>query len=124
MTVIKFLLLSFCIPAVLLAQSKETQTVNNRADSILKANNIEVRLGMTGRKIISFPIIHDTLTKILRVVVAIQADRQGNITWAKASLKGSTTSDTHIFQLAQDAALKTKISADPSAAEEQFGTIL
>ncbi|HYV92611.1 MAG TPA: hypothetical protein VE978_12525 [Chitinophagales bacterium] len=123
MKAVKILLLSICFPAGLWAQSKENQVLKNHPDSILDNRNIGIGLGMTGRKIISFPLIYDTLPKILRVVVVIKADRKGNVISAKATTKGSTTSDPYLFQLAEDAALKTKVSADLSAEEEQSGTI-
>ncbi|HYV92612.1 MAG TPA: hypothetical protein VE978_12530 [Chitinophagales bacterium] len=81
------------------------------------------QLGMSGRKIIFFPTIIDNSQKTGRVVVNIKVDKQGSVVWAKATQKGSTTTDSYLFQVAEDAALKTKVNADPSAAEEQFGTI-
>jgi outer membrane biosynthesis protein TonB len=81
------------------------------------------QLGMSGRKIIFFPTILDNSQKTGRVVVNIKVDKQGNVIWAKATQKGSTTTDSFLFGLAEDAALKTKVNEDPGAAEEQFGTI-
>ncbi|MEO5675460.1 MAG: hypothetical protein ABIQ74_12515 [Chitinophagales bacterium] len=81
------------------------------------------QLGMSGRKIIYFPVISDNSQKTGRVVVNIKVDKEGRVVWAKATQKGSTTTDSYLFQLAENAALKTKVNADPSAAEEQFGTI-
>jgi len=81
------------------------------------------QLGMSGRKIIYYPPIVDNSQKTGRVVVNIKVDKAGSVVWAKATQKGSTTTDSYLFQLAEEAALKTKVNADPSAAEEQFGTI-
>jgi outer membrane biosynthesis protein TonB len=86
-------------------------------------NSGEPQLGMSGRKIIFFPTILDNSQKTGRVVVNIKVDKQGNVIWAKATQKGSTTTDSYLFQLAEEAALKTKVNDDPAAAEEQFGTI-
>ena len=86
-------------------------------------NNGAPQLGMSGRKIIFFPTILDNSQKTGRVVVNIKVDKQGNVIWAKATQKGSTTTDSYLFQLAEEAALKTKVNDDPTAAEEQFGTI-
>jgi len=55
--------------------------------------------------------------------VNIKVDKAGNVIFAKATKKGSTTTDNYLFQLAEDAAMKTMVNADPGAAEEQFGTI-
>jgi outer membrane biosynthesis protein TonB len=81
------------------------------------------QLGMSGRKIIYYPSIIDNSQKTGKVVVNIKVDKQGNVTFAKATQKGSTTTDTYLFQLAEQAAMKTRVNADPDAAEEQFGRL-
>ncbi len=81
------------------------------------------QLGMSGRRIIYFPPIYDDSQKTGRVVVNIKVDRAGNVIFARATQKGSTTTDPYLFSLAEQAALQTKVNADPLAAEEQFGTI-
>jgi outer membrane biosynthesis protein TonB len=81
------------------------------------------QLGMSGRKIIYYPPIVDNSQKFGRVVVNIKVDRNGSVVFAKATQKGSTTTDSYLFQLAEQAAMKTKVNADEDAAEEQFGTI-
>ncbi|MGB3075527.1 MAG: hypothetical protein WBB36_09410, partial [Chitinophagales bacterium] len=83
----------------------------------------KAQLGMSGRKIIYFPSIIDNTQRTGKVVVNIKVDKTGNVTFAKATQKGSTTTDTYLFQLAEAAAMKTRVNADPDAAEEQFGTI-
>ncbi len=81
------------------------------------------QLGMSGRRIIYFPPIYDDSQKTGRVVVNIKVDRAGNVIFARATQKGSTTTDAYLFSLAEQAALQTKVNADHLAAEEQFGTI-
>lgn len=81
------------------------------------------QLGMSGRKIIYYASIIDNSQKTGKVVVNIKVDKSGNVTFAKATQKGSTTTDTYLYQLAENAAMKTRVNADPNAAEEQFGTI-
>lgn len=83
----------------------------------------KAQLGMSGRKIIYFPSIIDNSQRTGKVVVNIKVDKTGTVTFAKATQKGSTTTDSYLFQLAEEAAMKTKVNADPDAAEEQFGTI-
>lgn len=83
----------------------------------------KAQLGMSGRKIIYFPSIIDNSQRTGKVVVNIKVDKTGLVTFAKATQKGSTTTDSYLFQLAEEAAMKTKVNADPDAAEEQFGTI-
>jgi outer membrane biosynthesis protein TonB len=86
-------------------------------------NGGNAQLGMSGRKIIYLPSIIDNSQKTGKVVVNIKVDKEGNVTFAKATQKGSTTTDTYLYQLAEDAAMKTRVNADSGAAEEQFGTI-
>ncbi|MFI5135171.1 MAG: hypothetical protein ACHQD9_04925 [Chitinophagales bacterium] len=81
------------------------------------------QLGMSGRKIIFYSPITDNSQKFGRVVVNIKVDKQGNVVFAKATQKGSTTTDSYLYELAEQAAMKTKVNADADAAEEQFGTI-
>ncbi|MCS6991603.1 MAG: TonB family protein [Chitinophagales bacterium] len=81
------------------------------------------QLGMSGRRIIYYPPIEDESQKTGRVVVNIKVDRAGNVIYAKATQRGSTTTDAYLFRLAEEAAMKTRINPDPDAAEEQFGTI-
>ena len=81
------------------------------------------QLGMSGRKIIYFPPIIDNSQKFGRVVVNIKVDKDGTVVFAKATQKGSTTTDAYLYSLAEQAALKTKVNSDADAAEEQFGTI-
>lgn len=83
----------------------------------------KAQLGMSGRKIIYFPPIIDNTQRTGKVVVNIKVDKSGNVIFAKATQKGSTTTDSYLFQLAESAAMKTRVNADPNAAEEQFGTI-
>ncbi|MDO9511611.1 MAG: hypothetical protein Q7J34_07625 [Bacteroidales bacterium] len=64
-----------------------------------------------------------------RVVVEIIVDRLGNVTRATAGKKipgttiGTTTTDQVLWNAARQAALRSKFTADPSAAEEQRGYI-
>lgn len=83
----------------------------------------KAQLGMSGRKIIYFPAIIDNTQRTGKVVVNIKVDKAGTVTYAKATQKGSTTTDSYLFQLAETAAMQTRVNADPDAAEEQFGTI-
>jgi len=57
------------------------------------------------------------------VVVEIYVDREGNVISARAGVKGSTINDTRLWEVAKEAALRSKFVADPSAPEKQRGTI-
>ncbi|HMW11541.1 MAG TPA: hypothetical protein PKK18_05910 [Chitinophagales bacterium] len=69
------------------------------------------------------PLVFDNSQKTGKVVVGIKVDKNGNVVYAKYQQKGSTTTDAQLIKLAEDAALKSKFSADVGADEEQFGTI-
>jgi hypothetical protein len=64
-----------------------------------------------------------------RVVVEIIVDREGNVLRATAGKKipgtstGTTVSDQKLWNLARQAALKSKFTPDPKAVEEQVGYI-
>jgi len=58
-----------------------------------------------------------------KVVVTIKVDKQGNVTSAVAGAKGTNVSDQTLWQLAKDAALRSRFIADPNAPDTQVGTI-
>jgi colicin import membrane protein len=58
-----------------------------------------------------------------KVVVEIRVDRSGNVTYARAGIKGSTTNDENLIKAAQEAALKAKFDNKADAAFTQTGTI-
>jgi TonB family protein len=59
-----------------------------------------------------------------KVVVEIRVDKNGNVTYARAGVKGSTTNDENLIKAAQEAALKAKFDISKSdAVFTQTGTI-
>jgi outer membrane biosynthesis protein TonB len=58
-----------------------------------------------------------------KVVVTIKVDRQGNVISAVAGAKGTNVSDQALWDLAKDAALRSKFVSDPNAPDFQVGTI-
>ncbi len=58
-----------------------------------------------------------------KVVVEIRVDRTGNVTYARAGVKGSTTNDENLIKAAQEAAVKAKFDSKSDAAFTQTGTI-
>jgi TonB family protein len=58
-----------------------------------------------------------------KVVVEIRVDRTGNVTYARAGVKGSTTNDENLIKAAQEAALKARFDSKSDAAFTQTGTI-
>jgi outer membrane biosynthesis protein TonB len=58
-----------------------------------------------------------------KVVVTIRVDKKGNVVSAVAGAQGTNVSDASLWQLAKDAALKSKFVSDPNAPDYQSGTI-
>lgn len=57
------------------------------------------------------------------VVVEITVDRNGKVISATPILRGSTTQDAQLWKLAQEAAIKARFNANPTAQAKQIGTI-
>jgi hypothetical protein len=57
------------------------------------------------------------------VVVKIWVNIRGEVTRVEAGQRGTTTSDRTLWKLAENAAMRSKFSPDPNAAEEQTGSI-
>lgn len=57
------------------------------------------------------------------VVVEIIVDRNGIVTGAEPILRGSTTQNSYLWRVAQEAALKARFNVDKNAAAFQKGTI-
>lgn len=58
-----------------------------------------------------------------KVVVEIRVDRNGNVTYARSGVRGSTTNDENLIKAAQEAAMKAKFDVKSDAAFTQTGTI-
>ncbi|MEX0968413.1 MAG: energy transducer TonB [Bacteroidia bacterium] len=102
--------------------SKESDQKGASGSSELGGEGINFSL--TGRKMVKAPKINDETQVRGIVAVEIKVDKQGNVLSAKAILRGSTTTDTRLWQLAEKAAKETRFSPGSSTTpEEQFGTM-
>lgn len=81
-----------------------------------------IGFNLNGRSMVRKPAITDNSQKTGKVVVNIKVDRFGNVTSATATRSGSTTEDSYLFNLAQQAAMQTKFNPS-SDMIEQFGTM-
>jgi outer membrane biosynthesis protein TonB len=79
---------------------------------------------LTGRKNLRLPVPNTKFTEEGKVVVQIKVNQSGNVISAKAGVKGSTTSDPTLLDIAKKAALTAKFNENPDAPEEQVGTIV
>ena len=78
---------------------------------------------LKGRSNVTLPKPQYNSNQQGRVVVRIWVDQQGRVTRAEYEPKGSSTSDGDLVTKAISAARKARFNADPSAPEEQKGTI-
>lgn len=79
---------------------------------------------LAGRSATSKPKPQYTGSDQGRVVVRVQVDRQGNVVSAKYILSGTSVTDPQLIRNAEQAALRTKWSAKPTAEPLQEGTII
>ncbi len=78
--------------------------------------------GLKDRGIIYQPSITDNTQKTGRVVVKICVNKKGQVIFAKYTQKGSTTTDSHLIDLAESSARKYRFNQ--SEIEEQCGNII
>ena len=78
---------------------------------------------LSGRKSLRLPAPPSPCQEEGLVVVEITVDKKGNVVKAKPGVKGSRTADSCLMEIAKQAAMNAKFSANPDAPEEQMGTI-
>ncbi|HOY31185.1 MAG TPA: energy transducer TonB [Bacteroidales bacterium] len=82
-----------------------------------------ISFNLTNRKSKSLPKPNYNSKEEGTVVVSIWVDKNGNVTKVQAGSRGTTTTSTVLWKLAEDAAKRSKFNAKPDAPEEQKGTI-
>lgn len=82
------------------------------------------RYSLAGRKANSLPVPRSSFQEDGKVVVEITVDRNGNVINAKPGVKGSTTSNSNLLEIARKAALQAKFNSSSDSPEEQKGTIV
>lgn len=101
-------------------QGQENGSINSNGQGLGTSGNWT----LAGRSLVgSLPKPKYNLQKEGIVVVEISVDRSGRVNSATPILRGSTTQDTQLWKLAQEAALKANFNANPTAANKQLGTI-
>lgn len=83
-----------------------------------------VSFNLEGRGFVSLPKPELNYQKQGIVKVEITVDRQGNVVNVNPGVKGSTTLDTYLLNVAKSAALKSKFTAKPDAPFHQKGYII
>lgn len=80
---------------------------------------------LDGRSVVKSPSRIEDVQKKGRVVVEIRVDTEGKVVHARAGMRGSTTTDSRLLQLAQKAAYETRFSRAPNhIVGEQTGQII
>lgn len=82
-----------------------------------------ISFSLEGRGALHLPKPEYTSPEQGRVVVKIWVDRSGKVVQALSGVQGTTITDTRLIRLAEDAALKSVFTPDPTAADRQVGTI-
>jgi outer membrane biosynthesis protein TonB len=95
--------------------------VSNHEGTGGQGNGISYSLG--GRGAMNLPKPEYNSEDQGKVVVTIKVDQQGNVTSADPGAKGTNVSDHKLWEMAKEAALKSKFSPDPNAPPTQTGTI-
>jgi colicin import membrane protein len=83
-----------------------------------------VSFDLEGRGFVSLPKPELVYQKQGIVKVEITVDRQGNVVNVNPGVKGSTTLDTYLLNVAKSAALRSKFTAKPDAPFHQKGYII
>jgi len=87
------------------------------------SGNSGVSFNLSGRKMVTPPRINDTSQETGKVVVDIIVDKYGKVVMATPGARGSTTTSTHLYKLAKEAAIETKFDANPNASVQQQGSM-
>ena len=82
-----------------------------------------ISFSLAGRGKKSLPEPTATSSENGSIVVEIRVDQEGNVVFAKAVWKGTTLTDTNLWRRCEQAAKKSKFTANPDAPELQKGTI-
>ena len=82
-----------------------------------------ISFSLAGRGSKSLPLPTATSTENGTIVVTIMVDQEGNVVSAKAILRGTTLRDTNLWRRCEQAAKKSKFTANPDAPELQGGKI-
>ncbi len=82
-----------------------------------------IEYSLTGREANLLPKPDYTTPATGRVVVRIVVNRDGQVLRATAGARGTTTTDTTLHRVAEEAAKNARFNRTPSAPEEQTGTI-
>jgi hypothetical protein len=80
-------------------------------------------LNLTQRSFVSRPTVDDNKRHNGKVVVEIRVDKDGSVIYAKAGARGTTITDSDLWDKCENAILNSKFNASDSAPDNQSGTM-
>lgn len=104
-------------------QGEETGSVSEQSHFIGNNSGGGISFSLKGRYKLSLPEPEYEYQKEGKVVVEITVNREGKVTNAIPGVKGSTTLDTYLLNVAKKAALRAKFNTKSDAPAFQKGTI-
>jgi membrane protein involved in colicin uptake len=87
-------------------------------------NGYGTEWSLKGRSLVTKKVPFNNTQEGGKVSVLIKVNRSGKVYYAKAQQKGSTTTNTYLFQLSESAAMQWIFNQNSDAAEEQIGTVV
>lgn len=97
--------------------------VNTKNRSLGSGAGDGISFNLGGRTSVTLPPPEYNQREEGTVVVQITVDRTGRVISAVAGVRGSTTLDSYLLNVAKQAALRSKFSSKDEAPERQVGTI-
>lgn len=83
-----------------------------------------ISYSLVGRRASKLPVPKASFSEEGRVVVEIKVDQNGVVVSAKAGVKGSTTQNPQLLEIARGAAMSATFNVDHDASDVQRGTIV
>lgn len=78
---------------------------------------------LNGRKVRRYPDVQDNSKATGKVVVTVTVDRNGRVLKAEPGARGTTATDTGLWEKARQAAMRTEFSSRSDGPNEQVGTM-
>ena len=104
-------------------QGKETGSINSNIQGDGHGlGDKGISYSLAGRSSVYMPKIEDDSQKEGKVVVDIRVNSNGDVIWANAGVRGSTTQDQYLVKKAKEAAMKVRFNTKPNS-PDQVGTI-
>jgi hypothetical protein len=84
----------------------------------------DTKLSLANRRFLSKPTVQDNGQSAGRVAVEIRVDKNGQVVYARAGVKGTTLSDQSLWEKCERAVLGSRLNQLESAPDVQIGTVV